>query len=232
MQLDVRDAAAVLNVHESTVYRWIHERNLPATGLGGQYRFGRAELLEWATSHNIHVSPEAFAASAVKDQTLSMSEALQAGNIFHNVEGSDMPSVLRAVVNRLPLPESCDRDMIWQLFVAREATATTNVYRGIRIPHSRNPVIVGVTKPLLSLCFLASPVDFGSSDGVPVHALFVLLSTTIPLHLQLLARVACLLRDGACLRALERHAPAQEILSEVRRVEMSFSRPVPRAVAS
>ena len=61
MQLTVRDVTKFLNVSETTVHRWIKQRGLPAQQVAGQYRFNRAELLEWATSQKIKVSVELFA---------------------------------------------------------------------------------------------------------------------------------------------------------------------------
>ena len=60
MQLTVKDVAGLLNISEKTVYRWIDERKLPGYRLSGQYRFNRAELLDWATSNRINVSPRIF----------------------------------------------------------------------------------------------------------------------------------------------------------------------------
>jgi len=50
MQLTVRDAAKLLAVSEKTIYRWINQGSLPAYRVNEQYRFNRAELLEWATA--------------------------------------------------------------------------------------------------------------------------------------------------------------------------------------
>ena len=58
MQLTVRDATRLLTVSEKTIYRWINQGSLPAYRVNEQYRFNRAELLEWATAHKINVSVE------------------------------------------------------------------------------------------------------------------------------------------------------------------------------
>ena len=97
--------------------------------------------------------------------------------------------------NNISLAEGSDSDLLLQLFLAREAMGSTAMGNGVAIPHPRHPVVLPVSKPLLSLCFLAEPIDFGAPNGEPVHTLFVLLSPTIQTHLQMLARVACLLRD-------------------------------------
>lgn len=222
MQFDIRDAAAALNVQESTVYRWIQERKLPATGFAGQYRFGRSDLLEWATKHNVPVAPEALAKNLARSDCSSLRQCLTRGGIFHDVPGEAKPEVLRAIVARLPLPDGCDREMILQLFVAREAVGSSAVGGGVAIPHPRHPVVLCVDRPLLSLCFLRTSVPFGASDGRPVHALFVLLSPTVQNHLDVLARVACLLRDEPFARLLAEHPAAERVLAEVDRVERGF----------
>ncbi|MGV8042245.1 MAG: proton-conducting transporter membrane subunit [Thermoanaerobaculaceae bacterium] len=50
-------------------------------------------------------------------------------------------------------------------------------------------------RPLVTLCFLRRPVDFGAVDGKPVVALFSLVSSTPKMHLHLLSRLAYALRD-------------------------------------
>jgi PTS system nitrogen regulatory IIA component len=60
MTLTVRDIARLLSVSEKTIYRWISQGTLPAYQVHDQYRFNRAEILEWATSQKIPISPEIF----------------------------------------------------------------------------------------------------------------------------------------------------------------------------
>ncbi len=99
---------------------------------------------------------------------------------------------------------------------------STAVGNGVAIPHPRHPVVLPISKPLLSLCFLAKPIDFGAPNGEPVHTLFVLLSPTIQTHLQILARIASLLRDQKLGEVLSGRKSQREILAEVRRVEKAF----------
>ena len=50
MDLNVREAARRLRVAGKTIYPWGQQGKLPAYRVNEQYRFNRAELLEWATS--------------------------------------------------------------------------------------------------------------------------------------------------------------------------------------
>src|SRR5207253_7438406 len=85
MQLTVRDVGKFLNVSEATVTRCIKQRGLPAQHVGGQYRFHRTEVLEWATSNQIKVSVEMFDHLENEAEAVpSLAEALEAGGVFHH----------------------------------------------------------------------------------------------------------------------------------------------------
>lgn len=224
MQLTVQDVAGLLKVSEKTVYRWINEKSLPGYRVSGQYRFNRAELLEWATSRKIQVSPEIFQEPESSTTPLpGLVDALQAGGIFYRLAGTDKESVLRSVAEHMRLPEEVDREFLLRVLLAREALASTGIGDGIAIPHVRNPIVLHVNKPMISLCFLEKPVDFDALDGKPVHALFSLISPTVRAHLHLLSRLAFGIRDAGFRDAVARQASRDEILNEARRMETGLA---------
>jgi len=108
------------------------------------------------------------------------------------------------------------------MLMAREALASTAVGDGIAIPHPRNPIVLRVTQPLVTLCLLAQPVDFGALDGQRVYALFTLVSSAPRIHLHLLARLSYILRQSSFKTLISGRGPAADILAEVRRVEASI----------
>jgi PTS system nitrogen regulatory IIA component len=229
MTLSVRDVAKLLHVSEKTVYRWIGQGTLPAYRVAEQYRFNRAEILEWATSRKMNVS------AALLDEPESSTtpiptlvEALEAGGIYYRLIGSDKRAVLRAVVEHLRLPEEVDREFLLRVLLAREALQSTGIGDGIAIPHVRNPVVLHVPRPMIALCFLDKPVDFGALDGRPVHALFSLVSPTVRAHLRLLSRLAFALHDPLFKKTIVRVAARDEIMEAARRVEDRL-RPKPLA---
>ena len=61
MQIDLKEAARLLSVSERTVYRWVAGGEMPGFLVGGQYRFSRTDLMEWATARRIGIRPEVFA---------------------------------------------------------------------------------------------------------------------------------------------------------------------------
>ncbi|HXG09673.1 MAG TPA: PTS sugar transporter subunit IIA [Gemmataceae bacterium] len=226
MQLSIRDLTKLLNVTEGTVSRWIKQRRLPAQQVGGQYRVNRAELLEWATANQVRVSLELFDhLEADAESVPSLSEALEIGGIHYGLQDTNKDRALRALVQVLPLPDGVDRELLLRLFLAREASASTAIGDGIAIPHVRNPIVLHVTRPAVTLAFLAQPVDFGALDGKPVHVLFSIISPTNRSHLQLLSRLSFALHDGKLRGTVVGQAPREEILQEVRRVEACLGMP-------
>jgi PTS system nitrogen regulatory IIA component len=155
----------------------------------------------------------------------SLVEALQAGGIFYRVSGRDKESALRALVEHMRLPEEVDRDFLLRVLLAREALQSTGIGDGIAIPHVRNPIVLHVPRPTITLCFLEKAVDFGALDGKPVHVLFSLVSPTVRAHLRLLSRLAFALHDPGFKKAVIRQAARDEILREAQRVEGGLARP-------
>jgi PTS system nitrogen regulatory IIA component len=219
MRVSVREAASLLGTSEEQIYDWIEEGYLPACRIDDHYRFNRSELLEWATERKLTVSPELFRNIEGADRVPLVSETLRLGGIFYDISGDTRKDVLRIVVSRLSLNDPSERDMLLDLLVSRETLGSTGVGDGIAIPHVRNPIVLASDEPLLSLCFLQPPVDFHAPDGKPIHALFVLVCPTIHVHLQLLAKLAHLLRIPEFRETIRSMAPAGEILSAAERLE-------------
>jgi nitrogen PTS system EIIA component len=228
MKLRVKDAAELLQVSEKTIYRWIAQEKLPMHQVSGQYRFNRAELLEWATSKSIPMSPKIM--EEPEDTFIpSLEEALRSGGVHYRVGGKDKVSVLRSVVNILALPEEVDREFLFQVLLARESLGSTAVGDGIAIPHVRNPITLHVTKPLMALCFLETPIDFQAIDGKPVHTLFTIVSPTIKAHLNLLSKLSMGLRNPSFAGVIARVGSREEIFQEAGRLDASLAvRPTDR----
>lgn len=219
MRVTVREAAALLNASEGKVYSWIESGDLPAYRINDQYRINRSELLEWATERSLPVAPALFHEADEDERIPSVAESLERGGVFHEVAGTNREEVLRSIVALLKLEDAGDREMLLELFLARDAAAVVPVGDGIAIPHVRNPIALSTDEPSLALCFLAQPVDFAAGDGRPVFALFVLVSPTTRAHLQMLAKIAFLLREPAFRAAVQGRESAARLVEIARNVE-------------
>ncbi len=223
MQLSVQEAANLLNVSTKTVYRWIKQEIIPAYRINEQYRFNRAELLEWATSRRIQISPDIFLEDVPSQFPLpSLTDALRFGGVIYRVEGNDKPSVLREVVDLINLPDEVDRDFLYQVLLARETLGSTGVGDGIAIPHVRNPVVLHVSKPTVTLCFLENPIDFHAIDNQPVSILFTLISPTVRAHLHLLSRLSFALKNKKFMAALKKQASREELIDALAHAEAAL----------
>jgi PTS system nitrogen regulatory IIA component len=222
----VRDVAKLFKVAEKTVYRWIKDDGIPAYRVGEQYRFHRAEVLEWATARKIGASVDVFReqAAAEGDQAPVLSEALSAGGIVHRLGGGDMAAILQAAVAAMRLPEEVNREQLLKVLWARESLASTAIGDGIAIPHVRSPIVLHVSRPTITLCFLEQPVEFGALDGQPVYCLFTLVSPTVRSHLQLISKLAYALRDPGFHAVIAKRGQRDEILSELCRLEARMAR--------
>ncbi len=225
MQLTVREVARLLNVDENAIYRWVKEDQLRAETINGQYRFNRSDLLEWATLNSKLVFPPEFFQMGNGGDTPAIDRALHFGGIHHKVKGADKESALRAVVSLMPLPSACDRDFLLQVLLTRESMGSTGIGEGIALPHPRYPMVLPVPHPFITLCFLEQPIPFAVADGQPVHTLFALVCPNVRLHLGMLARLSCALRDPGLREAVRRQSPADEILVHACRAEESFAKP-------
>jgi PTS system nitrogen regulatory IIA component len=115
-----------------------------------------------------------------------------------------------------------DGAFLVEMLAARESLGSTSVGHGIAIPHVRSPIILDPDEtPLLSLCFLEEPADMQTIDGIPVRAVFTLVSPTIRVHLDMLSRLASVLRVPRLRDAVTAQRPAAQILALVREIETS-----------
>ncbi len=225
MLLEPSEAAQALNVDEKTVVRWIRKDHLPAELIQGDYRINPVDLLEWATERGIKVNPALYKMHEADNRPLpTLSQAVAAGGVHCGVPGADKETVLRNVVAALDLPPEIDPDFILQVLLAREAMGTTAVGDGIAIPHVRNPILVQLPTPKISLSFLDQPVDFGALDGKPVQILFTIITPSIRMHLHLLSKLAYCLRDPRLRKILGRECNAEAIMATILEIERDIGK--------
>lgn len=221
MKLSVKDAAELMSVTPKTIYRWIQDSDLPAYRIEGQYRLNKMLLLEWARAKRINISTPVVD-EATDGPVIKLSDALRQGGIFYRIGGRDRDSALRSIVDMLRLPDSVDREFVYQALLARERLQSTGLGGGVAVPHVRNPLVLDVETPSVTLCFLDQPIEFGALDGQPVQTLFTVVSPSVRAHLYLLSRLSFCLQDPKFKAVLKQQAIREDILKEVVRIEDSF----------
>lgn len=103
-----------------------------------------------------------------------------------------------------------DRSELLESLEEREALGSTGFGRGIALPHARSDRI---KRPVAAFVRLAHPIDFASTDGLPVDMLVGLVSPVDAGvgHLHALAALSRMMRDDALVEAL-RDAPDAEAI--------------------
>lgn len=229
MQLTVRQAAAYFGVDDQTVRKWIADRDLPVHPANERLHLNAIEVWEWAIARGVPVSRRLLDdARRTPEHAPPLSELLDRGGIHLTAAaGGEKADVLAGVVAHLPLPPEVDRNFLLTVLEAREAMGSTGIGDGIAIPHVRNPILLHVKRPFVSLFLLDRPVDFEAVDGKPVHALFVVVATSVPVHLRVLAHLGHALRDPTLRRLLADRASADHIMERIRALEQPAHRAGP-----
>jgi PTS system nitrogen regulatory IIA component len=225
MLLTLRQAARYLGVAEDALEKWAERGELPASRVNDQYSFHRVDLLEWAAERHLTVAPEILADAGVRSERMPLlSECVRAGGIHDAVPGSSKEVLLRRVVDLLPLPPRVDRAFLLEMLLARERLGSTGLGNGIAIPHPREPLVLQVTRPAVSVCYLDHPIDFDAIDRHPVHTLFVIVAPSVRMHLHVLSALGAALHDPAIPPLLEARAPREELLAALERIEAAQAR--------
>jgi PTS system nitrogen regulatory IIA component len=219
MDLTAKDAARLLNVSEDTIYTWIRNGTIPSYRIRDKYRLNRVELLEWATARNIKISPEFFGDRSIKPPDLLLTNALRRGGVIYDLDCRDKATALRAVCDVLPLTPKVDRDELHSVLVAREALCSTGIGNGVAIPHPRGPIVLGIPEPQVTLSLLRKPIEYGALDKKPVNILFVIVSTTVRVHLLLLSHLMYGLQDQEFRKLLDARAAQDQILAKLEAIE-------------
>ena len=220
MRLGVREVAAHMGVPESTVFRWVERSGLPATQVDGQFRFHPEAVYEWATERGLPVAGDLFGSAAASSATAApLARAMRAGGIVSGLSAADRCSVMAAATERLSLPAHADRGVILAMLLARAKLGTVGVAEGFAIPHVRDPIVLRVAEPQVTLFLLDHPIDFDGRGRRPVHSLFLVVAPTIRGHLLVLSRIGTVLQDAAVRAAIEDRRSPDLIIAAIEAAE-------------
>ncbi|MDD5505114.1 MAG: PTS sugar transporter subunit IIA [Candidatus Omnitrophica bacterium] len=222
MQLSVKELSSLLRVTERTIYRWIQQKNIPFYRVHDQYRFNRIEIMDWATVKKMDISQRILQDDAEADVAkLSLAQAIREGGIHYRIQGRDKKALLGSVVNLLQIPHDVNKDNLLDAMLVREDLGSTGFGEGIAIPHTRYPIVTHIPRPIVSICFLENPVDYGAIDRKPVSCLFTVISPTVRSHLRILSQIAFVLNNPAVKKAIMCQMARDIILSEIEKAQQA-----------
>ena len=226
MQLTFRDIEKAFEIDEGTLYQWLNRWGMPAVKANDQYYFNSVEVLEWALKNRIRLTTGALRLCEKARQGQDViTPALMRGGVYFGLNGAHREEILGNVIDLLPLPAAVGRAPLKEMLLSREQLGTTGIGNGIAIPHVRNPLVMPVSTPTVTLCFLEHPIDFRAVDGKPVNTLFTLISPSVKMHLHLLSRLSFVLRNPAFKAALKRQASCDELMAALSAAETAINAP-------
>ena len=95
MQLTVQDLSKLISVPEKTIHHWIQEGEIPVHRVRSQYRFNRAEVLEWAISKGVKIAGSPW--ELVVLSFIFIVGSLGMGVLISNISQSQMQAIYLAL---------------------------------------------------------------------------------------------------------------------------------------
>ena len=219
MDLKIKDIVELLSVNEKTVYRWIKDKKIPCYKINHQYRFNRAEINEWILLNKIEMSSTFISEGSNK---ISLARLIETNGIVENISGSSVHEVLQNAVDKIKTPDDLSKNDIISALISREELMPTAIGKGIAIPHPRNPIITNPKNASVSVCYLETPLSFSALDNINVHTLFILLSASPKMHLEILSRISFLCHQENFLNLLKSKAPKEEMIKFISEEENNW----------
>jgi PTS system nitrogen regulatory IIA component len=208
--MNATEAARLLNVTEATLMRWVRQGLVRSLDGHGQ-RFEQTELEGWARQRGLSLGAAPRPSPAPPEDLLAA--AVERGAATAGVKPATASEAIEVAIGALPnLDDRARRDLL-DAVLERERMASTGLGRGLAVPHPRKPPTELIEEAVVSVVFPDVPLDWAALDGEPVHTIFLLLSPSAPVHLQILSGVAHRLRSPG-LPGFLRERPSQARLVE------------------
>ncbi len=237
MKQSLTEIASQLGLNLDTLERWIRQGKIPVTKQGRMGIYSASELNRWAEKQmRLNPCHVVDASECILDEETTgtngkrgddapervLLTALRRGGLFYGIDGKDKKEILKAAVDRIPEFPGKDADTIFQQLMEREELTSTGIGQGVAIPHPRNPIGDSLETPMIVTCFLKQPIPFQSIDDQPVSIIFLLLSPTVEVHLNLLSRLSFCLRDKGFVQLIQSAPDDALFFSHIKEMEATL----------
>ena len=220
MKLTRKEVALSLDLPLHTLDRWIRQGRIPILPSGQGFEFEESALKKWAVRHSLPFRPPGAMAAPPEESPLeNLLPVMKRGGVFEAVSADDVDGALEAAVGLIPAISARDRKDLYRRLLEREHLTSTGIGRGIAIPHPRTPLADVLETPIITTCFLERPIDFNAVDDRPVFVLFVLLSTSVKVHLHLLSRLSFCVRSADFIDFLKAVPAPQDLFARIAQFE-------------
>jgi len=144
--------------------------------------------------------------------------------IILQLSGKTRDSVLRELVERIPelrsRPEA--QTTLLRALQDRESLHSTGVGDGVALPHARSALANLVSEPTVVFGRNPTGIPFDSIDGQDVRLFFLIVTSKVTEHLQILARISRLLHRQPLRESLLAAKTITETLTAIQAAEQSL----------
>jgi PTS system nitrogen regulatory IIA component len=227
--LTAKQVAEYLQLSQRSIYRLLERGELPATKIGGQWRFRKAAIDEWIDLHMGRLAPEELRQlSGTRDEDVRLGTLIDEANALIPVSAGDRATVIRQFIEHIRFQEPVDLVLLVERILERENLCSTALPDGVALLHTlRTSARVLRLHDLVALGRIERPIAFGALDGSFTDTLVLLLARDERHHLALLAKMARMCREPDVLRGLRTLPTATAIVDLIRRTEEAiFTVPV------
>ncbi len=193
--MTLEELARHIGMDARMVRKWADKGKLPGQMVGGEWRFNRAQMLDWL-QREMHTLDEVHLRNLERamrdpDSDRLIGAYLPLEGIELNLPAKSRASVLRELVRLAERTRLVyDAAAIIDSLKEREALAPTALPRGIAFPHPRRPLPYAAAEPLVCLARIPGGIPFGAPDGRLTDLFVLVCATDERQHLGLLARLA------------------------------------------
>ena len=151
-------------------------------------------------------------------ENVNIGDLILRGGVIGNVDANTPFEVYEQIKTKIKLPKSVTPDILQEGLSARERVLSTAVGRGIALPHCRDILLTGSDEQQITVVYLKEPIDMNAPDGRKVDTMFVLLTSNSQSHLQVLSRLAGLIKDDSFVELLRSRASAEELADAANKI--------------
>lgn len=150
------------------------------------------------------------------NESSAIIEMIRSGGVYYHIAGMTAEAVFKDAVSRIALPEGVDAAALLTGLIERERLMSTSIGYGVALPHPRMPLVTDPSLERIYVCYLDRGVNFDAMDGIPVHILFVILSTGSSNHLNILSRLSYVLQKPSFREALRGKPETEELIELIK----------------
>lgn len=152
------------------------------------------------------------------EQNVNIGDLIKRGGVINSVDANTPFEVYEQLKGKMSLPKKINPSFFFEGLCAREKIMSTAVGRGIALPHCRDIFLAGDDEQQITVVYLKEPIDMNAPDGRKVDTMFVLLTSNSQNHLQVLSRLAGLIKDDSFVELLRNRASVDELAEAANKI--------------